>query len=124
MTKTTMPLKRTPLVFQGYTVNWEGETFLRFDGDAVVEEVDFQSPEGQQLMEALLASGRTISCDRAGMWLCRCGNMPFADGFDPCDGKGRVVPATFADAETMPWVCQRCGRIFHPLTLEIVGQRG
>ncbi len=124
MAKTTMQLTRTPLEHQGYTVNWDDKVFLRCDGEAVVEEVDFQSPDGKHLMEELLATGRTISCDLAGMWLCRCGNMPFADGFDPCDRQGRAVVATFADAETMPWVCQRCGCIFHPLTLEIIGQRG
>ncbi|MDP9357278.1 MAG: hypothetical protein M3Q71_20350 [Chloroflexota bacterium] len=124
MTKTTKKLTRTPLEFQGYTVNWGDEVFLRLNGDEVVDEVHFQSPDGQRLMQALLASGRTISCDLTGMWVCRCGNTPSADGFDPCDRQGRVVPATFASSETMPWVCQRCGRIFHPLTLEIVGQRG
>lgn len=109
--------------FKGYMVYWDSDAFCKVDGDEIVEEVPFDSPTGQQLMHELLATGRTITTDPLGLWVCRCGNTPLADGFDACDASGQVVEATFANYAEKLFLCQRCGRIFHPLTLEIVGQR-
>lgn len=45
-------------------------------------------------------------------WICRCGNVAEADGFDPCLEDGTEVEPTVDG----PWagrlyVCRRCGRI-------------
>jgi len=55
-------------------------------------------------------------------WICRCGNTPVYEGFYPCDAAGNEIePADYIGAWI--YVCDRCGRIIHEGTLEIIGRR-
>jgi hypothetical protein len=56
-------------------------------------------------------------------WICVCGNRPADDGFYSCDEKGVIVEPTCEAWTTGDYVCDRCGRIIDPNTLEVVGHR-
>lgn len=56
-------------------------------------------------------------------WTCLCGNMPHSDGFFPCDPAGTIVEPTEANWPIPIYVCDRCGRIIHGKTLQVIGQR-
>jgi hypothetical protein len=54
-------------------------------------------------------------------WVCICGNKPIYQGFYPCDEKGkRMEPEGNWKGI---YICNRCGRIIHQHTLEVVGQK-
>lgn len=54
-------------------------------------------------------------------WVCICGNMPVSDGFYPCDEKGNEMEPVSGWKDL--YVCNRCGRIIHQYTLEVVGRK-
>jgi len=54
-------------------------------------------------------------------WICLCGNTPPDDGFYPCDNLGKEIEPDKNWHEL--YVCNRCGRIIHQDSLEVVGRR-
>jgi hypothetical protein len=56
-------------------------------------------------------------------WRCLCGNEPCEDGFFTCDENGDEVEPTAKDWKTGLYVCNGCGRMINPDTLEVVGTR-
>ena len=56
-------------------------------------------------------------------WVCLCGNTPTAEGFYPCNGKGKPVEPTPEDWTTNLYVCERCGRMIDADSFEVVGVR-
>lgn len=56
-------------------------------------------------------------------WVCLCGNMPWLEGFYPCNERGEQVEPTPEDWTTDCYVCDRCGAIIEQSTLELVGHR-
>ena len=56
-------------------------------------------------------------------WICVCGNTPCGGGFFECDERGNQVEPTAAAWTTDLYVCDQCGRMINPDTLEVVGQR-
>jgi hypothetical protein len=64
---------------------------------------------------------RESQCDDA--WVCLCGNTPHSDGFSPCDPGGKPVEPTEERWPIPIYACDRCGRIIHQLTLQVIGRR-
>jgi hypothetical protein len=56
-------------------------------------------------------------------WVCICKNTPGDDGFYTCDKEGNEVEPTAKEWTTGLYVCNRCGRIIDPETLEVVGRK-
>ncbi len=56
-------------------------------------------------------------------WICLCGNTPCGDGFFTCDENGYEVEPTAKDWKTGLYVCNACGRMINPETLEVLGKR-
>ena len=54
-------------------------------------------------------------------WRCSCGNYPSGDGFYACDTDGNKVEPTEKDWNSGLYVCDCCGRMINPDTLEVVG---
>jgi len=53
-------------------------------------------------------------------WICLCRNEPTDYGFYPCNEQGEEVEPVSGWGGL--YVCNRCGRIIHPDTLEVVGK--
>jgi len=56
-------------------------------------------------------------------WICNCGNTPTAEGFQPCDDLGNKIEPVEPAWNGTSYVCDKCGRIIHQGTLEVVGRR-
>ena len=55
-------------------------------------------------------------------WVCICRNMPFQDGFYPCNQEGNEIEPTEASNWNGLYVCAKCGRIIDQDTLNVVGK--
>jgi hypothetical protein len=55
-------------------------------------------------------------------WICMCGNTPLDAGFDACDKEGNHMEPHEKWIDPL-YVCDRCGRIIHQQTLEVVGRK-
>jgi len=114
---------RIPPTFQSYTVDYRLGQFRRVPLDEEPEFIEFESQQGQRLLEGVRQDRRLVIRHEGAdpsAWVCVCGNRTTEDGFVGCTWAGEPLASLVAILETGLYSCRRCGRTIDAGSLAVM----